>query len=64
MINKVVISCFTSFDLIIGPVSMHKIEFIPSFLTKIWLFSSKSAENSENGYLGFLTIIKESNVFI
>ena len=42
---------------------MHKIEFISSFLTKFWLFSSKSAENSENGYLGFLTIINESNVF-
>ena len=43
---------------------MHKIEFIPLFLTKFWLFSSKSAEKSENGYLGILTIIKESNVFI
>ena len=43
---------------------MHKIEFIPSFLTNFWLFSSKGAENSENGYLAFLTIIKEYNVFI
>ena len=44
---------------------MHKIEFIPSVLTKFWLFSSKSAENNENGYLGFLTIvIEESHVFI
>ena len=37
---------------------MHKIEFIPSFLTNFWLFSSKGPENSENGYLAFLTIIK------
>ena len=43
---------------------MHKIEFIPPFLSNFWLFSSKGAENSENGYLAFLTIIKESNVFI
>ena len=43
---------------------MHKNEFIPSFLTKFLLFSAKSLENSENGYVGFLTIIKESNVFI
>ena len=43
---------------------MHKIEFISSFFTKFWLFSSERAENSENGYLGFLTMIKESNVFI
>ena len=49
---------------VIGSVSMHKIEFIPSFLTNFWLFSSKGAENSENRYLAFLTIIKESNVFI
>ena len=50
--------------ILIGSVSMHKIEFIPSFLTNVWLFSSKCAENSENGYLPFLTIIKESNAFI
>ena len=43
---------------------MHKIEFIPSFRTNFWLFSSKGAENSENGYIAFLTIIKESDVFI
>ena len=43
---------------------MHKIEFISSFLTKFWLFSSKRAENSENGYLGFLMIIKESNIML
>ena len=43
---------------------MHKIEFIPSFLTNFWLFSSKGDENSENGYLAFLTIMKESNAFI
>ena len=61
MINKVVISCFL---ILIGSVSMHKIEFIPSFLTNFWLFTSKGAENSENGYLAFLTIIKESNAFI
>ena len=64
MINKVVISCFYQILILIGSVSMHKIEFIPSFLTIFWLFSSKGAENSENGYLVFLTIIKESNVFI
>ena len=50
--------------ILIGSVSMHKIEFIPSFLTNFWLFSSKGAENSENGYLAFLTIIKEPNAFI
>ena len=50
--------------ILFGSVSMHKIEFIPSFLTKFWLFSPKSAKNSENGYLRFLIIIKESNVFI
>ena len=43
---------------------MHKIEFIPSFLTNFWLFSSKGTENSDNGYLAFLTIITESNAFI
>ena len=37
-------------------VSMHKIKLMPSFLSKFWLFSSKSAENSKNGYLGFLMI--------
>ena len=50
--------------ILIGSVSMLKTEFIPSFLTNFWLFSSKGAENSKNGYLAFLTIIKESNVFI
>ena len=50
--------------ILIGPVTVHKIEFIPSFLTNSWLFSSKGAENSENGYLAFLTIITESNAFI
>ena len=39
-------------------VSMYRIELMPSFLTKFWFFSSKSAENRENGYLGFLTILK------
>ena len=37
---------------------MYKIEFIPSFFTKFWLFSPKSAENSKNVYLHFRTIIK------
>ena len=64
MINNVVISCFYQFWFLIGSVSMHKIEFIPSFLTNFWLFSSKGAENSENGYLAFLTIMKESYSFI
>ena len=50
--------------ILIGSVSMHKIEIIPSFLTNFWLFSSKGAVNSKNGYLAFLTIIKESNAFI
>ena len=50
--------------ILISSVSMHRIEFIPSFLTNFWLFSSKGAEYRENGYLAFLTIIKESNVFI
>ena len=43
---------------------MHKIEFIPSFLTNCRLFSSKGDEKSENGYLAFLTIITESNALI
>ena len=64
MINKVVISCFFPVLILIGSVSTHKIEFIPSFLTNFWLFSSKGAEKSENGYLAFLTIIKESNAVI
>ena len=64
MINKVVISCFLPVLILFGSVSMHKIEFIPSFLTNFWFFSSKGAENSENGYLAFLTIITESNAFI
>ena len=64
MINKVVISLFLPVLILIGSIFMYTNEFLPSFLTKIWLFSSKSDENSENGYLGFLTIIKESNVFI
>ena len=63
MINKVVISCLTVL-ILIGSVSMHKIEFIPSFLTNFWLFSSKGAENGENRYIAFLTTIKEPNVFI
>ena len=43
---------------------MHKIEFILSFLTNFWSFSSKGAKNSGNGNLAFLTIIKASNAFI
>ena len=50
--------------ILIGTVSMNKIEFIPSFLTNFWLFSSKGDEKSVNGYLAFLTIITESNAFI
>ena len=64
MMNKVVNKLFIPVLILIGSLSMHKLEFIPSFLTNFWLFSSKGAENTENGYLGFLTIIKESNVFI
>ena len=64
MINKVVISCFLPVLILIGSVFMPKIEFIPSFLTNFWSFSSKCAENSENGYFAFLTIIKESYAFI
>ena len=41
---------------------MYKIELLPSVLTKVWL-TSKSAENSENGYLSFLTILKEPDEF-
>ena len=33
------------------------------FFTKFWLFSSKKPENSEAGYLGFLTILKEVDGF-
>ena len=50
--------------ILIGSVAMHKIEPILSFLTNFWSFSSKGAENSGNGNLAFLTIIKASNAFI
>ena len=64
MINKVEISCFYQFRSKL--VQSLCIELnLNSVLTKFWLFSSKSAENNENGHFGFLTIIiKESNVFI
>ena len=44
-------------------VFMDKIEVMPSFLTKFWLFSSKSSVKSENGYLGFVMILTESVEF-
>ena len=50
MINKVCNKLFLPVLILIGSVSMHKIEIISSFLTNFWLFSSKGAENSEKGY--------------
>ena len=45
----------------IGPSGIVRVVFGPSCPAP---FSSKGAENSEIGYIAFLTIIKESYVFI